>query len=85
MLRYMQESGRTAAAAQLPKGLPVLLLHELADSCQVGDRVEVTGILLLQMQGAVSSGVQTLELPLLHTRPSSKSRTYRAWLKPCLF
>ena len=52
----VQENGGSAAAARLPKGFPIVLLHELADSCQVGDDVEVTGILQLQLQGTVVSG-----------------------------
>ena len=52
---FMQE-GSGNAAASLPKGFPVILMHDLADCCQVGEAVEVTGALLLQLQGSVASG-----------------------------
>jgi hypothetical protein len=52
----LQESSSSSAATQLPKGFPVILMHDAADSCHVGDSVEITGLLLLQLQGAVSSG-----------------------------
>ena len=55
----MQESSGNAAAA-LPKGFPVILMHDLADCCQVGEGVEVTGTLLLQLQGAVATGALLL-------------------------
>lgn len=37
-------------------------MHDLADCCQVGEAVEVTGTLLLQLQGSVASGALLLRL-----------------------
>jgi DNA replicative helicase MCM subunit Mcm2 (Cdc46/Mcm family) len=50
------QEGNGNAAASLPKGFPVILMHDLADCCQVGEAVEVTGTLPLQLQGNVASG-----------------------------
>ena len=52
----MQEGNSSSNVGQQPKGFPVLLLHDLADCCRVGEVVEVTGVVLLQLQGALASG-----------------------------
>jgi DNA replicative helicase MCM subunit Mcm2 (Cdc46/Mcm family) len=52
----LQASSYNASAAQMPRGLPVVLMHELADCCQVGDEVEVTGVIVQQAQGALAPG-----------------------------
>jgi DNA replicative helicase MCM subunit Mcm2 (Cdc46/Mcm family) len=58
----VQASNYNAAAAQMPRGFPVVLMHELAGCCQVGDEIEVTGIIVQQAQGAIAAGASCAPL-----------------------
>lgn len=51
----MQDATSAEGKTRLPRGFPVVLLHDLVESCQVGDRVEVTGAILQQAQAPLPS------------------------------
>ena len=46
----------SSSVGQLPRGLPVFLMHDMADCCHVGDCVEITGVVVLQPQGPLATG-----------------------------
>ena len=41
---------------RLPQGLMAVLMHDLADTCQVGDAVEMTGVILHRFSGSIGGG-----------------------------
>lgn len=55
-MRMLQDKESSEGRSKLPQGFPVILLHDLVDGAQVGDSVEVTGVILQQVLGAVPNG-----------------------------
>jgi hypothetical protein len=75
----LQENGCSLSAGHLARGFPVLLLHDLADCCQVGDIVEVTGMVVLQLQSSLGSGA----ICLSQSQGTHQSATLLMWRCCC--
>lgn len=52
----LQDTESSEGRSKLPGGFPVVLLHDMVDSAQVGDVVEVTGVIQQQTLGAIPNG-----------------------------
>jgi DNA replicative helicase MCM subunit Mcm2 (Cdc46/Mcm family) len=54
----VQDIESSEGRSKLPGGFPVVLLHDLVDSAQVGDVIEVTGVIRQKSLGQTPNGVQ---------------------------
>jgi DNA replicative helicase MCM subunit Mcm2 (Cdc46/Mcm family) len=81
LAKCVQASNYNAAAAQMPHGFPVVLMHELADCCQVGDEVEVTGVIVQQAQGTMAAGAFCAPLACVQLQSMQFATAYMGWLR----
>lgn len=60
---HVQDTESSEGRSKLPGGFPVVLLHDMVDSAQVGDVVEVTGVIRQQALGPLPNGAWHVFLP----------------------
>ncbi|KAK9824018.1 hypothetical protein WJX72_006994 [[Myrmecia] bisecta] len=61
----VQEKSQCVALGAMPRSITVILQDELADCCQAGDDVEVTGIVTRQWRSAVAGARCNVDLVIL--------------------